>query len=375
MSILLDAVSRSKQQHETEFDPISSPRPLYSAPVSNRLPGKRLLLPGALALAVATAWGVNHWLMSGQMTPYAKPAATPPITQMAAVQTSSVQPASVQAAQVRPSVTSQTTVQQTDTSTAQAGFAADGVRLAGKSALPAPVSLAPATNYTATANAGSGLEDPNAGLSFEMAEETAETRAARLEALMAGGVTDDQRRAFDEVMQVEESRPRQVLTQRQTATPPREQGVAALQAEVDKAAAELGLHRVEPVAPARSQTQKQVEPLSGDALVQAFEAALKEVEFTESINQDVTPEPLSTIPSNSDYPRYGDLPAGLQLMVPEFNIMAHVYSNDPAQRWLNVDGTELQEGDSIQGKLRIVEIRPRDVVLDIDGTAFKVPAI
>lgn len=372
MSILLDAVSRSKQQHETEFDPISSPRPLYSAPAANRRLGKALLLPGALAVAIAAAWGVNQWLMPAQAL---QPVMNSPLSQavsdkaqVSRPQMVATQPASGQAAQA---LVSQTSSQQAQMS--QGSFEADGVRLAGKSALPAPVSLAPVANYNTGVNAG--LQDPSAGLSFEVAEETAEARAARLEALMAAGVTDEQRRAFDEVMQVEESRPRQVLTQRQTATPPKEQGVAALQAEVDKAAAELGLHRVKPKPVSPSQTPQQSKPLSGDALVQAFEAALKEVEYSQSVNQDVTPEPLSTIPKTSDYPRYGDLPAGLQLMVPEFNIMAHVYSNDPAQRWLNVDGKELQEGDSIQGKLRIVEIRPRDVVLDIEGTAFKVPPI
>ncbi|MGL5669484.1 MAG: general secretion pathway protein GspB, partial [Shewanella sp.] len=78
---------------------------------------------------------------------------------------------------------------------------------------------------------------------------------------------------------------------------------------------------------------------------------------------------------NDDIPKYGQLPAGLQLQVPEFNIVAHVYSTDASQRWLNVDGAELQEGDQIGGKLKIIAIRPRDVVLEIQGTQFRVPAI
>ncbi|MDN5370437.1 MAG: ral secretion pathway protein, partial [Shewanella sp.] len=52
-----------------------------------------------------------------------------------------------------------------------------------------------------------------------------------------------------------------------------------------------------------------------------------------------------------------------------------MYATDPTKRWLNVDGKELQEGDKIKSKLKIIEIRPRDVVLDIQGTRFKVPAI
>ncbi|QYK06118.1 general secretion pathway protein GspB [Shewanella zhangzhouensis] len=370
MSILLDAVTRSKQQ-ENGFDPVSSPRPQYRPEKAPIRPGKLLLLPAALSLAVAAAWGVNFWILQP-----APQSSLPLVTQAGEARTGNgpsgsahavmphSNPASTQALAARIPVT-QAHSEPVISASSDTG---SGVRLAGKAALPAPVNLS--TDY-GVVNQAPVAVDPDADLSYEVAEETAEARAARLEALMAAGVTDDQRRAFDEVMQIEESRPRQVLTQSQNVRAPRDEGMAALQAEVDKAAAEFGLQRTEPKPASRGDSNT----LSGDALVQAFEAALKEVEFTESANRDVTPAPVSTIPQTSDYPRYGDLPAGLQLQVPEFNIMAHVYSNDPSQRWLNVDGAELQEGDSIKGSLSIVEIRPRDVVLSIDGTAFKVPAI
>lgn len=116
---------------------------------------------------------------------------------------------------------------------------------------------------------------------------------------------------------------------------------------------------------------------SEDALFAAFEAALKEIEAEKSIATPVTQpklDPIPTSPSDS-LPKYGQLPAAVQLQIPEFNIMAHVYASAPSNRWLNVDGAELQQGDLIGGKLTVVEIRPRDVVLAIDGVEFKVPAI
>jgi general secretion pathway protein B len=114
-----------------------------------------------------------------------------------------------------------------------------------------------------------------------------------------------------------------------------------------------------------------------DNLLAAFEAALKDVEYEKSANQNVTPAALDPISQAkvSDYPNYGQLPANLQLQVPEFSVVAHVYSSDASNRWLNVDGAELQEGDKIQDKLTLIEIRPRDIVLEIQGTKFKVPAI
>ena len=139
----------------------------------------------------------------------------------------------------------------------------------------------------------------------------------------------------------------------------------SLKYQVEYAANDVGLEREKPAD-------------NNNNLLAAFEAALKDVERENAVASPVTEEkldPIPTTPKSDAIPKYGQLPAGLQLQVPEFNINAHVYSSVPDNRWLNVDGAELQEGDSIQGKLTIVEIRPRDVVLDIEGTEFKVPAI
>ncbi|EDP99319.1 general secretion pathway protein GspB [Shewanella benthica] len=144
--------------------------------------------------------------------------------------------------------------------------------------------------------------------------------------------------------------------------------LAALKFEVNQAASEVGLET-------GSTTPKNYQDENN--LLAAFEAALTAVEVRNSLAAPMTAVELDPIPTTKadTLPKYGQLPAGLQLQVPEFNINAHVYSTNPDNRWLNVDGAELQEGDKIGGKLDIVEIRPRDVVLSIQGTKFKVPAI
>ncbi|MEI6859595.1 MAG: general secretion pathway protein GspB [Shewanella sp.] len=144
--------------------------------------------------------------------------------------------------------------------------------------------------------------------------------------------------------------------------------LAALKFEVNQAASEVGLE-TDSATPKNYQDENN--------LVAVFEAALKAVEVKNSLAAPMTAFELDPIPATKpdSLPKYGQLPAGLQLQVPEFNITAHVYSTNPNNRWLNVDGAELQEGDSIGGKLEIIEIRPRDVVLSIQGTEFKVPAI
>ncbi|MBL4815711.1 MAG: general secretion pathway protein GspB [Shewanella sp.] len=144
--------------------------------------------------------------------------------------------------------------------------------------------------------------------------------------------------------------------------------LAALKFEVNQAASEVGLET-------GSATPKNYQDENN--LLAAFEAALTAVEVRNSLAAPMTTLELDPIPATKadTLPKYGQLPAGLQLQVPEFNINAHVYSTNPDNCWLNVDGVELQKGDKIGGKLEIVEIRPSDVVLSIQGTKFKVPAI
>lgn len=120
------------------------------------------------------------------------------------------------------------------------------------------------------------------------------------------------------------------------------------------------------------------QPEVNDELVSRFQAALSEVERRNALTQsdDPLPDNPSAKPAApARYPSYGELPAGLQLQVPEFNITAHMYATDPSKRWLNVDGLELQEGDKIKQKLTIKEIRANDVILEIQGQDFRVPAI
>ncbi|MBO2650691.1 general secretion pathway protein GspB [Shewanella algae] len=136
----------------------------------------------------------------------------------------------------------------------------------------------------------------------------------------------------------------------------------SLKRQVNEAAEDVGLSSAE--------SRRQ------DELVAQFQAALADVEHRHSAEKPVSPPELDPIPkAEEEVPPYGGLPAGLQLQVPEFEISAHVYASEPSKRWLNVEGAELQEGDSIKGQLKIVEIRPRDVVLEIQGQKFRVPAI
>ncbi|GLS82466.1 general secretion pathway protein GspB [Paraferrimonas haliotis] len=115
------------------------------------------------------------------------------------------------------------------------------------------------------------------------------------------------------------------------------------------------------------------------ALIAALEAALADVEKERALEKPMVDPQLDPLPKDApqatDIPKPSQLPQAFQDRIPRFNISAHIYAAKPQDRWLSVDGVELQQGDRIQGALRVVEIRPQDVVLELDGTEFRVDAL
>lgn len=362
MSILLDAVTRNKQQQQSPLpDAVMTPRANYPQPRKSGVPiGKLSILVVAVAAGIGVAWGLSVWDKTRlpQSDTVAVANVLPSTSSLPAstgikneLQSTAVGSASE--LQVEPS-------------------AASGVRLAGKVALPRTqtlpeltvspqfqaetvVSNAPQMNASANITTNSvgmpAQSDSNSGFSDSSYADYMST-SAQVDAA-----------SQEEVVSAAETQAQQPMMLGANAN---ESGLASLEAlrqQVSAAAEDVGL-----------ETNKSRDE---DKLVASFQNALKDVEYVNAAETNVTEAKLDPIPKTAvdEIPKYGQLPAGLQLQVPEFNIVAHVYSSDPAQRWLNVDGAELQEGDMIAGKLKIISIRPRDIVLDIQGTQFKVPAI
>lgn len=159
----------------------------------------------------------------------------------------------------------------------------------------------------------------------------------------------------------------------------------ALEPLVLGATSDLSAAQLDTLAKARGTAVEGMPVLGADkpkhqdqrALVAEFQKALKEVEYQHALDQPVSPNGMEPVvmPKADGLPKLTQLPPVLRRQVPKFTIIAHVYASSPKNRWLNVDGQEVQQGDTIAGKLKIVEIRPRDVVLAMDNTRFTVPAI
>ena len=348
MSILLDAVSKQKQQSAGVYDPVLTPRP--ASPLIQRKRGlatKVTILAVAMSFAITGAWGLNTLLSRGhQDVANHKMTSAPSVLPVATI-VPEVSKSDVEA----------------DTS------AMEDFSLAGKVALPRPKPLSSSMVMTEPQ-----LQQPQP-MSNQYSQPDTVQQPHLTTASSSNALTIEQLQQLSQQYDQQLQNAYQQSTDTQDVEPiilganANQRGLQELEAlklQVNMAANEVDFQSV-----------RQERVNQDNNLADAFAAALKDVEYEQSANRDVTEAKLDPIPKPKPQgiPKYGDLPASIQLRIPEFNIVAHVYSTEPSNRWLNVDGQELQQGDMIQGKLTIIEIRPRDIILDIDGQEFKVPAI
>lgn len=74
----------------------------------------------------------------------------------------------------------------------------------------------------------------------------------------------------------------------------------------------------------------------------------------------------------AELPNRKDLPPDLQRSLPPIVVSGNVYSSDPSQRMLVVNGELWREGEQIRPDLVLEQIRRRDAVLRYRGTRFTV---
>ena len=72
-------------------------------------------------------------------------------------------------------------------------------------------------------------------------------------------------------------------------------------------------------------------------------------------------------------PSQRDLAPADRARLPEINLQLHFFTEDPARRLVRINGTNLHEGEAVDG-LRVMQIRPADVVLGVGGVEFFLPA-
>ncbi|WP_299009725.1 general secretion pathway protein GspB [uncultured Shewanella sp.] len=390
MSILFDAVTRSKQQ-EAHSDPLLTPRlDLYAKPPRSPLGKKVMLFVLMIALSVVLAWvmvqAVNEFMGTSAPSKLAivvNDEVSLPNNTSLSMETSKLAIAENDEVSVSnntslPIENNQENNRLVTDVSQSTNVAMAPVTFVGKATLPVPQAqplsqVQPATRV-ATLLQTDNVADRQLSKQVENlpvpVSETPLTIAAKSEVSAQEPIilgANSNQKGQDRL--------------------------AALKKEVAKAASEVGLQEKSAQVPA--QPKAKPSQVTGSYQAQANSVPSKAVNTTDNqdnalliaqlqkeLRQVERKHAQEADPQTSDQrsaefdnvPKYGQLPAAVQRQVPEFNINGHVYSTNAEKRWLNVDGMELQQGDMIQGKLKIIEIRPQDVVLEVSGNKFSVPA-
>lgn len=135
--------------------------------------------------------------------------------------------------------------------------------------------------------------------------------------------------------------------------------------------------RVERVAPPASAPVTQAPALhaSAPASVAAPMQPSRAQKTTDMRGYTLSPQPHAQAPPapKLDMPTYYDLPFAMRKALPPLSLSMHVYTADPKQRFVILDGTRMVEGDTTSDSVTLREIRPNGVVLEFQGQRFFFP--
>lgn len=99
-----------------------------------------------------------------------------------------------------------------------------------------------------------------------------------------------------------------------------------------------------------------------------FESALAAADSPERRKQEIN---YHDVPAQ-DINQLDDL---LQRQLPSLRFEAHVYATDAKQRWIKVNGKDLQQGQWVTADIQVKEILPQYVVLQFNQVQFSVEAL
>ena len=99
-----------------------------------------------------------------------------------------------------------------------------------------------------------------------------------------------------------------------------------------------------------------------------FESALAAADSPQQRKQEIN---YHDVPAQ-DINQLDDL---LQRQLPSLRFEAHVYATDAKQRWIKVNGKDLQQGQWVTADIQVKEILPQYVVLQFNQVQFSVEAL
>lgn len=78
--------------------------------------------------------------------------------------------------------------------------------------------------------------------------------------------------------------------------------------------------------------------------------------------------------SNKQALEFSQLPEETKKELPKISISAHIYSNNPGSRIVNINGSNIREGEEVIKGLKVREITMTGVIFDYQGLLFQVRA-
>jgi type II secretory pathway predicted ATPase ExeA len=119
----------------------------------------------------------------------------------------------------------------------------------------------------------------------------------------------------------------------------------------------------------------QVEAVDGvsDDLLARFQAAIEETENTKKIEPNQL-KSKQTQSADSEIKSLTQMPTWVQEAVPSLRFEQHIYASD-GEGWVNVNGRDRYEGDSIADGVVIDKILPQQIILTYRGEKFSLPAL
>jgi general secretion pathway protein B len=78
-----------------------------------------------------------------------------------------------------------------------------------------------------------------------------------------------------------------------------------------------------------------------------------------------------TITDVESIPDLSAMPGLFQQAIPDMQFAGHVYSDNPAQRSVIINGRSMSEGDALMPGMTLAQITPDSVVFDYQGQLFK----
>lgn len=141
-----------------------------------------------------------------------------------------------------------------------------------------------------------------------------------------------------------------------------------------------------PLPPVAQAPAAEVAPMSAPAPAPVASAPTAEPAASASPYLPAVPPPAAVAPrpvpaaepapapaAEAPIPRLAELPESTRRQLPQLAISGSVYSDNPASRFVMINGEVMREGAALGADLVLEQIRPRELVLRFKGQRYRVP--